>query len=111
MDFAEYEREASRTRPHYQSEDEHLLIAVMGIVGEGAELLEHLKKYRAQGHPLDKNRMRLESGDILWYLADLVDVLEITLGELADMNIIKLRARYPEGFSAERSMMREDEVI
>jgi NTP pyrophosphatase (non-canonical NTP hydrolase) len=48
-----------------------------------------------------------EMGDLLWFLAELADVHGLTLDEIAEANIDKLRRRYPEGFSEEDSLHRE----
>ena len=39
---------------------------------------------------------------------ELADVLGLTLEQIAAHNVDKLRARYPEGFDADRSMHRAD---
>jgi len=49
-----------------------------------------------------------ELGDVLWYLADLCTTLGVSLDTVAEGNIAKLKRRYPEGFSAERSINRDD---
>jgi len=47
-----------------------------------------------------------ELGDILWYIAALATTLKLDLGEIAQQNIKKLKKRYPEGYSDERSRER-----
>ena len=49
-----------------------------------------------------------EVGDVAWYLAETAHALGVSLEEVCQRNIDKLRARYPEGFSAERSLHRQD---
>ena len=48
-----------------------------------------------------------EGGDVLWMLAELFTALGISLDDVAQHNVDKLKARYPEGFSADRSLHRE----
>jgi hypothetical protein len=43
----------------------------------------------------------------LWYLAEAATACDLTLNEIAEMNVEKLRERYPEGFSEERSINRK----
>ena len=80
---------------------------LLGLFGEGGECADTLKKYLFQEHELDKAHMIEELGDVLWYCAELACGLGVTLEEVATKNIGKLRRRYPEGFSAERSINRE----
>lgn len=82
--------------------------ATMGMVGEGAETLEHMKKVLDQGHELDVDKLIEEGGDTLWYVAKLARACGITLEELAQRNIDKLRRRYPEGFDANMSINRKE---
>lgn len=82
--------------------------ATMGMVGEAAETLEHMKKVLDQGHELDVDKLIEEGGDTLWYVAKLARACGITLEELAQRNIDKLRRRYPEGFDANMSINRKE---
>ena len=50
-----------------------------------------------------------ELGDLLWFAAELADVLGVSLETVAALNIRKLRHRYPERFDAEHSLHREEE--
>ena len=108
MGFSEYQRLAMRTRAYYESQDEQIMCAVLGILGEGGELAEIIKKVRYQGHPCDDERIIDEAGDILWYIALLCHALGFDMIDVALMNIRKLRNRYPDGFEAERSVNREE---
>ena len=82
--------------------------ATMGMVGEAAETLEHMKKVLDQGHELDTEKLIEESGDTLWYVAKLARACDVSLEELAQRNIDKLRRRYPEGFDANMSINRKE---
>lgn len=87
---------------------ERLVNGLMGLNGEAGEAIDLLKKYLYQGHDLDKAHLAKELGDVAWYIAVSADALGYTLEEILEMNVEKLRKRYPEGFEAERSMNREE---
>jgi NTP pyrophosphatase (non-canonical NTP hydrolase) len=85
-----------------------LVNGVLGLCGETGECSDLLKKHLYQGHTLDTPRMAKELGDVLWYVAEVATGLGMTLEEIAAMNIEKLKARYPDGFDAERSLHRQE---
>jgi NTP pyrophosphatase (non-canonical NTP hydrolase) len=57
---------------------------------------------------LDREKLRNELGDVLWYVATMASDLGIPLSDVASANVDKLRKRYPEGFSVERSVNRDE---
>ena len=83
-----------------------LINGVMGLCGESGEVIDIVKKHLAQGHELDRDKLIKELGDVAWYLAETTTALDVDLEEVLAGNIAKLKARYPEGFSAERSINR-----
>lgn len=106
--FDEYQRAAMRTANRDAlSADEMLLNAAMGMNGEAGEVIDHLKKARFQGGNLDRTKLIRETGDLLWYCALMAEALCVPLSEIAQINIAKLHARYPDGFDADRSNHRE----
>jgi NTP pyrophosphatase (non-canonical NTP hydrolase) len=86
-----------------------LINGVMGLCGESGEAIDIVKKHLAQGHELDREHLIKELGDIAWYLAEVATVLDVELEEVLVQNIEKLKARYPEGFSVEKSLNRTEE--
>ena len=79
---------------------ERLLTAALGICAEGGEITEVVKKIVFQGKPVnDENifHMKRELGDICWYLAQACMALGTTFDEVIEMNVEKLKARYPGG--------------
>jgi len=66
-----------------------------------------VKKHLAQGHELDREHLIKELGDIAWYLAETATALDVSLEEVLQGNIKKLKKRYPEGFSVQDSMERD----
>ena len=78
----------------------------MGLNGEAGECIDVLKKHDFQGHVLATDKILDELGDVLWYVVESAVGMGTTLEDVAQHNIAKLRARYPEGFSADRSINR-----
>jgi NTP pyrophosphatase (non-canonical NTP hydrolase) len=102
----DYQRAAMRTAG--DNKDSYLLNGVMGLCGEAGEVIDLVKKHLYQGHDLDKEKLILECGDVAWYLALIASAIDVPLSEILQKNIDKLKERYPEGFSKERSINRED---
>ena len=106
MTINEYQSLAMRTLNHELDRKDVLINSVMGLCGESGEAIDIVKKWLAQGHELDKEHLAKELGDVAWYLAEAATALNIPLEEIFEANIEKLKKRYPEGFQAERSVMR-----
>ena len=92
--------------PELDSKDV-LINGVMGLCGESGEAIDIVKKHLAQGHELDRENLAKELGDIAWYLAETAYAIGYSLEDILQMNIEKLLIRYPEGFSAEKSINRD----
>ena len=90
------------------SKKDVLINSVMGLCGESGECIDIVKKWLAQGHALDKDKLAKELGDVAWYLAEAATALEIPLEEILAANIEKLKQRFPEGFTTEDSLTRAD---
>ena len=52
--------------------------------------------------------MKKELGDLLWFIAEYCTALGWDLENIMQMNIDKLRSRFPEGFEIEKSLHRKD---
>jgi len=109
MNFDDYQTEAVRTMSRDKSPEMTKAVLALGLAGEAGEVVELLKKHLGHGHPLVRAQLEKELGDVLWYVAALAHEHNINLGVVAHANIMKLRARYPQGFSQERSLNREPE--
>lgn len=107
MDFETYQKDSAFTRNGDLTMGESVLNASMGLAGEAGETCDLLKKVIFHGHDLDKEKLKLELGDVLFYLTWLADVYGFQMSEIAQANITKLRARYPDGFDLEKSLNRE----
>lgn len=108
MTINEYQKLAMTTLNPELSEKDVLINGVMGLCGESGEAIDIVKKWLAQGHELDKERLKKELGDICWYVAETATALGFDLEDVMVSNIEKLKKRYPEGFAAERSINREE---
>ena len=103
-----YQSLAARTAGAGGDGERRLIIAALGLAGEAGEFANLVKKHTAHGHDIPPETFADELGDVLWYLAEAATSCGISLGDLAQQNVEKLRRRYPEGFSEERSRNRED---
>lgn len=106
MTVNEYQRQAMATLNPALDKKDVLINSVMGLCGEAGEAIDIFKKWLAQGHELDKERLARELGDVAWYLAEAAAALDMPLEQILQGNLDKLKARYPEGFSTERSRER-----
>ena len=78
----------------------HLLTAALGLTAESGEFTEVVKKIVFQGKPYNEENifhMKRELGDICWYLAQAFMALDTDFNEILEMNVDKLKARYPGG--------------
>ena len=107
MTVNEYQKLAMTTLNPALSKKDVLINGVMGLCGESGEAIDIVKKWLAQGHELDKEKLAKELGDIAWYLAETAYALDIPLEDILNANIEKLKKRYPEGFDSERSIHRD----
>ena len=81
---------------------------VFGLCGETGEIADYLKKCLFHKHKLDLAVLKKELGDCTWYLFMIAEYFGLDMAEIAQLNIDKLAARYPDGFSYEASRKRKD---
>lgn len=101
-----YQKQAMATLNPALGKKDILINGVMGLCGEAGEAIDLVKKHLHQGHELDREALKKELGDIAWYLAETAYALDLTLEDIFRGNIDKLKRRYPEGFTTERSINR-----
>lgn len=109
MTGKEYQKMAMTTLNPALSKQDVLINGVMGLCGESGEVIDLVKKHLHQGHALDSEKLLRELGDVCWYIAEIATALDADLDQVLDMNIAKLRARYPEGFDVQKSICRKGE--
>ena len=71
--------------------------------GEVGEFNDMIKKWVFHEKSLDMEHAKKEMGDVLWYVAMMCESFGWDLSEIMQMNVDKLKARYPEGFDVERA--------
>ena len=106
----DYQKFASRTINHnlvpYQQED-HALKGMVSEIGE----LNGIYQKAYQGHIDSDEHKKKEVGDLLWFIAEYCTSKGWNLEDIMQMNIDKLKARFPEGFDTEKSIHRKNEDI
>lgn len=85
-----------------------VLNGCLGLAGETGELLDMFKKWIFHHKPLDEDHAKKELGDVMWYVAMICNSMGWELDEILQMNVAKLKARYPEGFDTELSNHRKE---
>lgn len=107
MTLNDYQASAARTiNTSLPSRDveHHALHEIASECGEIHGIFQ--KTY--QGHMIDDDELRLEIGDLLWGIAELCTARGWSLDDVANLNIEKLRKRYPKGFDVARSVHRAE---
>ena len=84
-----------------------VLNGCLGLAGESGEVLDMVKKWVFHEKDLDKDHLKKEIGDVMWYVAMLCESFGFDLDEILQMNVDKLKARYPEGFDPEKANHRK----
>ena len=96
----------------YDANVPKLLTAALGLAAESGEFTEVVKKIILQGKPYNEDNvfhMKRELGDICWYIAQACMELDTSFDEIIEMNVDKLKARYPGGeFDVSKSENRKE---
>ena len=85
-----------------------ILNGCLGLSGEVGEFNDIIKKWIFHEKPLDEEHAKKECGDIFWYLAMICESFGWELDEIMQMNVDKLKARYPEGFDVQKANNRKE---
>lgn len=84
-----------------------VLNGCLGLAGESGEVLDMVKKWVFHEKDLDKDHLKKEIGDVMWYVAMICYAMGFDLDDVMQTNIDKLKARYPGGFDTYRANHRE----
>lgn len=88
-----------------------VLNGCLGLTGEAGEVSDMIKKWIFHQKELDTEHLKKEIGDVMWYVAMICESMEFDLDEIMQMNIDKLKARYPEGFDTVRANNRAENDV
>jgi len=97
MTFKEYQAESRKTVVYPRVGEHSWIYPALGLCGEVGEILEKLKRVLRDGAQIDKEALKKELGDVLWYLSSLAAELGIELEDVAITNIQKLTSRIERG--------------
>jgi NTP pyrophosphatase (non-canonical NTP hydrolase) len=104
-DFNEYQHESRKTWSMIHT-DHAIIYPTLGLTNEAGEVAGKVKKiFRDKGGKIseqDREALKHELGDVLWYLTQICTELDLTLQEVAETNIEKLFSRL------ERNQIRGD---
>lgn len=75
-----------------------ILNGCLGLAGESGETLDMIKKWIFHEKDLDKEHLKKEIGDVMWYVAMICESVGFDLDDVLQTNVDKLKSRYPEGF-------------
>lgn len=108
MTANEYQNLAARTIDFVGMDScDQEMHALHGMVGEIGELHSIYQKVY-QGHKDTEEHRKKELGDLMWFIAEYCTSQGWMLEDIMEMNIEKLKARYPAGFDSEKSIHRKD---
>jgi NTP pyrophosphatase (non-canonical NTP hydrolase) len=96
MDLQTYQLR-SRETARYPDVGANPIYPTLGLCGEAGEVADKVKKVlRDQGGVFDeriREDLRLELGDVLWYVAQIATELDLRLEDIAAANLAKLSSR------------------
>jgi NTP pyrophosphatase (non-canonical NTP hydrolase) len=100
FDFGEYQAAAAWTGGPVRT-DHPVIFPTLGLANEAGEVAGKVKKiFRDRGGVItddDREALKLELGDVLWYLSEICNRLDIRLEDVAEANLAKLRDRSARG--------------
>lgn len=92
----------------FTPERAHIVHMAMGMSGEAGELLDSVKKTVIYNKPIDRENIIEELGDMYWYMTGMMDYLGVTIQDVVEANVDKLRKRYPDAYTDTAAQKRAD---
>lgn len=71
-----------------------LVVHSLGIVGEVGEVIDCIKKSMRDEVPIDREHLKEELGDVLWYICNIATEAHIDIEDVVNANVDKLKRRY-----------------
>jgi len=103
MEIKEFDRYQTESRKTWSliHTDHPIVYPTLGLVNEAGELAGKVKKIfrdkNGQISEADREALKQELGDVLWYMAQIATELNLSLAEVADANLEKLFSRLERG--------------
>lgn len=88
-----------------------IINGILGLSGEVGEFADMIKKWIFHNKTLDITHAKKELGDVMWYIAMICESFGWSFDEIMQMNIDKLKKRYPDGFDTEKANNRSPEDV
>lgn len=107
IDMIDFFKQAKTGRDAEKYDLGGILNTGLGLSGEVGEFNDMIKKWIFHEKELDIEHAKKEAGDICWYIAMLCESFGWDLDEILQMNVEKLKARYPDGFDVEKANNRK----
>jgi NTP pyrophosphatase (non-canonical NTP hydrolase) len=89
------------------SNNVRLLYTLIGLTTEANEALDVFKKCLFYKRPFALDHFASELSDCMWYLTMAADIAGFSLEDIMQINVDKLRKRYPEKFTTELANNRQ----
>ena len=100
MDLNEYQKR-SRATAQYPAIGHPVIYPSLGLVNEAGEVAGKIKKiFRDKSGVIgeaEREALKAELGDVLWYIAQVATELNLPLDEIAESNLSKLLDRQSRG--------------
>ncbi|RKX59009.1 MAG: hypothetical protein DRP29_05510 [Thermodesulfobacteriota bacterium] len=100
MNLKEYQELAKLTAKKFDNPEIEIATWGLGITGEAGDVASCIKKTFAHKNDV-KEGIKENIGDMFWYSAMICNFFGWNMEEILEMNIKKLRKRYPNGFTIE----------
>jgi len=97
LDFDDYQSSAKTTAIYPKQLNRGIYYTAIGLAGEVGELLNKIKKIARDNAPVDTEALKDEMGDVLWYLSQIATELGISISDVAEANLNKLKGRKQRG--------------
>ena len=108
IEMIEFFKDAKAGRPAEKYDLGGIFNAAFGLSGEVGEFNDMLKKWVFHEKELDVVHAKKELGDIMWYVAMMCHSFGWELDEILQINVDKLKARYPDGFDVNLANNRKE---
>jgi NTP pyrophosphatase (non-canonical NTP hydrolase) len=100
MNFSDYQQKAKNTAK-YPVIGQGVIYPTLGLTNEAGEVAGKIKKiFRDKEGVIgeaDREALKAELGDVLWYLSQVSTELDLSLDDIAEHNIAKLLDRQARG--------------